>query len=380
MTFFGTPPIQTGIVKTLRTIRCKLSLRPEDIPTLIRLFEIYAQACTRIAQYGKEHRQSNPVRLHHALYREIRREFGLPANLVVTALRQVAGNLRASDFQGRFQYRPTRVVLDVRTFTLMLAKGVVTFSTHLGHRLMGALEIGVYQHEALWGADFTQSAALVRARDGIYVNIVAENEIPESPENGILGVDLGIRNIAVASNGYQRSGSELVEYRQNRWRIRASLQSKGTKGARRALKRLSGREQRYATWVNHNVAKEIVNAALREGCSLIRMEDLKGIRARTKVPNKHRNRLQAHWSFGQLQAFVEYKAAGLGIRTEVVPARNTSRSCHLCEKLGTRIRETFTCTPCGLVMDADQNAAHVIAAGGAAVNRPESNGLAHRVT
>jgi IS605 OrfB family transposase len=272
------------------------------------------------------------------------------------------------------------VALDARTFTLKLQTGEITFSTHLGHRLKAALLIGAYQHEALWSAHIVQSATLVKARDGYYANIVVQSDVPESSQEGILGVDMGLRKIVVTSGGYQASGRDLLEYRKHRWRIRASLQSKGTKGAKRALKRLSGRERRYATWVNHRVAKRIVQDALREGCSLIRMEDLRGIRARTKVRNKHRNRLQAHWSFGQLKDFVVYKAAAQGIRTEFVPARNTSRTCHRCGKFGKRTREIFTCTPCGSVMDADLNAAHVIAAGGAAVNRPESNGLAHRVT
>jgi IS605 OrfB family transposase len=308
------------------------------------------------------------------LYREIRSELGLPANLVVTALRHAAGALKAANFKGRFQFRHSFVALDARTFTLQLGKGEISFSTHLGHRPTAALLISAYQHEALWTAQLVQSATLVHARDGYYANMVVQSDVPESAETGILGVDLGIRTIAATSGSYQKPGIDLVQYRQHRWRIRASLQSKGTKGAKRALKRLSGQERRHAAWVNHNVAKGIVGCALREGCSLIRMEDLKGIRARTKVPNKHRNRLQAHWSFGQLQDFVAYKAAAQGIRTELVPARNTSRTCHRCGQFGSRTRETFTCTPCGVILDADQNAAHVIAAGGAAVNRPESNG------
>lgn len=367
-------------MQTLRTIRCKLKLRAEDLPVLTRLFDLYAQACTRIAQYGREHRQSNAIRLHHALYRQIRSESGLPANLVVTALRRAAGALKTSNFKGRFQFRPTFVALDARTFRLKLERGEISFSTHLGHRLRAALLIGAYQHEALWSAQLAQSATLVKARDGYYANIVVESDVSESAERGILGVDLGMRKIAATSGSYQASGLDLLQYRRNRWRIRASLQSKGTAGAKRALKRLSGRERRYAAWVNHQVAKEIVKEALKGGCSIIRIEDLKGIRARTKVLNKHRNRLQSHWAFGQLQEFVRYKAAAQGIRTELVPAWNTSSICHRCGQLGNRKRETFTCTPCGVILDADQNAAHVIAAGGAAVSRPESNSLAHRVT
>ena len=367
-------------MKTLRTIRCKLTVQPEDALILLRLFGLYAGACTRIAQYGRDHREANAIRLHHALYKEIRRGFGLSSNLAVTALRRAAGALKTANFKGRFQFRPTFVALDARTFTLKLEKGVVSFSTHTGKRITAALDIGAYQQEALWSADVAQSATLVKANDGVYANIVVEGNVLDSLQENVLGIDLGIRNIAVTSGAYRKSGSDLRKFREERWRIRASLQSKGTRGAKGVLKRLSGRERRYAAWVNHTVSKEIVAHAVKTGCSLIRMEDLKGIRARTQVPNRHRNRMVALWAFGQLQEFVEYKAAAQGIRTEVVNAKDTSKTCHRCRKLGIRNRETFVCTPCGGTLDADLNAALVIAAGGAVVNRPESNSLTHRVT
>ena len=360
-------------MQTIRTIRCKINISEIDLPIAHELFARYSAACAKIAKHGQREQEANPIRLHHDLYRAIRTEFSLPANLVVTALRRVSGNLKTSNFKGRFEYRPTFVCLDARTFTLKLPKGEISFSTHAGNRITAILDIGPYQHEALWGTATTQSATLVRANDGFYANIVVENEVQDAETGKVLGVDLGIRNIVATSHGYKKSGKDLREYREDRWCIRASLQSKGTKGAIRTLKRLSGRERRHAAWVNHNVAKEIVTNAVKNGCSLIRMEDLKGVRARTKIPNRHRNRIVGLWAFGQLQEFVTYKAARHGIAVELINPAYTSKTCHQCKRQGLRDRETFVCTPCDITMDADENAAKVIA-GGAVVNRPESNG------
>lgn len=365
-------------MQTIRTIRCKIDILPDDLSTVVDLFEAYSKACTEIAAYGRQNHEGNAFRLQKALYRSIRSKHKLSANLVVTAIRRAAGALKTANFKGRFEFRSTFVGLDARTFTLKLAKGIVSFSTHTGKRITVALDIGAYQHEALWGADVAQSATLVRANDGFYANIVVENKVPDAIPGGTLGVDLGIRNIAATSHGYKKPGKDLREYQEDRWRIRASLQSKGTKGAKRALKRLSGRERRHATWVNHNVAKEIVANAIKNGCPLIRLENLKGIRARTKIPNRHRNRMTALWSFGQLQAFVTYKAARHGISVEKIDPAYSSKTCHKCLKLGIRNRETFVCTPCGLTLDADDNAALMIATGGAAVTRPKSNGRDHK--
>jgi IS605 OrfB family transposase len=253
--------------------------------------------------------------------------------------------------------------LDARTFTLKLPKGVISFSVP-GKRVTAGLEIAEYPHEALWGADLAQSATLVKAKDGIWINIAIESEVPDAPPGGALGVDLGIRRIATTSTGRRFSGKILRDYRETRWRVRASLQSKGTKGAKRALRRLSGRERRRATWEHHRISKLIVLEAVKKGCSTIKMEDLRGIRDRLKVWNKHRNRRISLWGFAQLWEFIRYKAAAKGIRMMDVDPAFTSLTCFRCHRLGKRTLDFFTCTTCG-EFDADVNAAKNIAAGGA---------------
>jgi IS605 OrfB family transposase len=359
-------------VQTIRTISCKLSVDPADLSVLNELFDRYAKAVAKIAQWGRDHKESNAIRLHHALYREIRAEFGLSANLAVTALRRASGMLKTANLKGKFEVRATFVCLDERTFTL---KGEsVSFSTHTGRRIKAALSIGDYQREALAGRK-PKSATLVRARNGFFVNVVVESEVPDATPGGVLGVDLGTRNVAVTSTGRKFDGKAVREFREDRWRIRASLQSNGTRGARRLLRKLSGYERRRMMHRNHEIAKAIVAEAVRTGCSLIRMEELKGIRERTRIPNKHRNRMMGLWSFFQLQEFVRYKAAMRGIGFERINPAYTSQTCSACGKRGVRDRETFVCATCDVTVDADVNASRNIA-GGAVVNRPESTGIA----
>jgi IS605 OrfB family transposase len=360
-------------VQQTRTIRCKLFVDPTEVPALDDLFNRYAKAVSRISQWGRDHHESNAVRLHHALYKMVRTESGLPANLVVTALRRASGMLKTARMRGKFEVRPTFVALDERTFTL---KGeTVSWSMPGRARMKAKLDIGDYQRKALAGQKPT-SATLVKARNGYFVNIVVESEVPDAAGGGVLGVDLGIRNIAVTSTGRKFDGKAIREFREKRWRIRASIQSKGTRGAKRLLRKLSGYERRRMTLRNHEIAKAIVSEAVKNGCSLIRMENLKGIRDRLKVPNRHLNRMMSLWAFAQLQAFVQYKAAGKGIAFELVHPAYTSQTCSSCGKRGLRNRETFCCTTCGWTTDADVNAAKVTAAGGASVNTPESNGQA----
>jgi IS605 OrfB family transposase len=357
-----------------RTIRCKLSVREEDISTLNTLFGLYAKACSEIALWGKDHRENNAIRLHHALYRTIRQKYGLPANLVVTALRRVAGTLKTANFRGKFQFRPVFVGLDERTFTL---KGeTVSFSTHTGRRIKTTLDIGDYQREAL--TPDPTSATLIKARNGFYCNIVVKYEVPDAAGGGVLGVDLGIRNIAVTSTGRKFFGKAIREYRERRWKIRASFQSNGSRGAKKALRHLSGKEARAMSHWNHEIAKAIVAEAVKNGCSTIAFEDLKGIRDRLRVPNKHLNRMVSLWAFAQLQAFVKYKAAMKGIRIVEVNPAYTSQICHVCGEGGLRDRETFTCTTHG-EFDADINAAKNIAVRGAGAGEKTADRNAARI-
>src|ERR1039458_6272227 len=95
------------------------------------------------------------------------------------------------------------------------------------------------------------------------------------------------------------------------------------------------------------------------------MERLAGIRQRCKIFNKHANRMMSGWSFGQLQAFVAYKAERCGIKIEYVEPASTSQTCATCGVLGARRGDVFSCTTCGR-FHADNNAAVNIARGGCA--------------
>jgi len=142
------------------------------------------------------------------------------------------------------------------------------------------------------------------------------------------------------------------------------LQSKGAKGAKKVLKKLAGYENRRIKYENHVLSKQLAEEAKRHNCGVIRMEQLKDIRSKTKTWSKHLNRMVAGWSFYQLQQFVTYKAASFGIAVEFVNPAYTSQTCHRCLHLGSRKGERFTCLTCG-EQHADINASHVIALGGA---------------
>ena len=120
--------------------------------------------------------------------------------------------------------------------------------------------------------------------DGMWF-LHAAVDLPETALNtepsGFAGVDLGIVNIATTSDGVVMAGRGLNRHRKRQQDLRAKLQAKGTKSAKRLLKKRRRKEARHAADVNHCISKRIVAEAQHTGRG-IALEDLSGIRERAR--------------------------------------------------------------------------------------------------
>lgn len=207
-------------------------------------------------------------------------------------------------------------------------------------------------------------------RDGVFY-LIATCEVPEAAPyepDGFIGVDLGIVNIATTSTGYQPAGRGLNRYRKRQLALRAKLQKKRTKSARRRLKERSRREQRHVKNTNHIIAKTIVTEAERTSAG-ISLEELKGIRQRVRLRKPQRVALHS-WAFAQLGDFIVYKAKRAGVPLVFVDPAYTSQTCAECGHVDKRNRleqGLFICRGCGVVAHADRNASHNIATRGETV-------------
>ena len=184
---------------------------------------------------------------------------------------------------------------------------------------------------------------------------------PYEPD-GFIGVDLGIVNIATTSTGYQAAGRGLNRYRKRQLALRAKLQKKGTKSAKRLLKKRRRKEARHAKNINHIISKTIVTEAERTGRG-IALEDLTGIRDRVRLRKPQRVALHS-WAFAQLADFIVYKARRAGVPVVFVDPAYTSRQCAECghiDRLNRVSQALFTCRGCGVVAHADRNASRVLA-------------------
>jgi predicted transposase len=206
----------------------------------------FADACNDILCIAQENRTTNKVKLQHLCYRTIKEKYNLQANLVIRAIARVAEAARKKRKLSKpKKFKPTSMSLDQRTFSFNEKRWEVSISTVAG-RMKFPLAIGNSQCELLIGQKPTSATLCYNKQTKAFsINIVVNREVPLPPQNGnVIGVDRGIYNLATTSNGLKFSGRQAMHVRRRYARLHQALQAKGTKGAKRLLQRLSGKERR----------------------------------------------------------------------------------------------------------------------------------------
>ncbi|WP_214102934.1 RNA-guided endonuclease InsQ/TnpB family protein [Acrocarpospora catenulata] len=345
--------------------------------------------CNRAANHASRRafqtRVTGKTALQRLVYGELK-QMGLSAQPAIHAARKTAGayatlkaNLKAGNYGPEGSKRRTKVEskpirfrkdaaqpFDDRCLSWQIDARTVSIWTVRGRSARIAFQCSPDQLKML--AEYRKGESDLVFRGGTWY-LYATCDIPDpevkDPVNGFLGVDLGIANIATTSDGTVHAGKHLNQIRHRNRRLRTRLQKKGTKSAKRLLRKLSGREQRFAADINHRISKTIVTEAERTSRG-IALEDLGGIRERVRLCKPQQVTLHS-WSFQQFGRFVAYKAARAGVPVVHVDPRHTSQECCECGHISKRNRPnqaTFRCTSCGFAEHADVNAARNIASRG----------------
>jgi IS605 OrfB family transposase len=199
--------------------------------------------------------------------------------------------------------------------------------------------------------------------DEFYLNISTRRYESDRPEvsgdtehQTVLGIDLGVNSLAVASTGTFWQGDDYDHWCGEFEKRRGEMQQRGTQAAHNALLRLGKREQAWRKQYVHTVANEIVAEAVDHDCDVIVFEELDGIRERLPDAKWHHI-----WAFRRLYEYVEYKAPEHGVEAKRVPPGHTSQRCSRLDCGFTHERnregEQFHCQKCGYEVNADYNAA-----------------------
>jgi putative transposase len=317
--------------------------------------EEFNRACNTLSELAFQRDLHRKYDIHHEGYRLIRQETNLPSQHVINAIAKVSAvYTRDPDKWHQFKSHSS-LRYDAKSMTLDQDCQIVSLAVCPKGRITAHLQMSARMRKQLQRGEIG-SAELVYRKGNFYLHISITIPAPEveQPQGG-LGVDLGFDRVAVTSDNKFHTAKNIRHKKSCYKRTGRSLQANGGKSAKRALKRVSGRERRFVADTNHCVSKQIVIDAKANNQRIV-LEDLDGIRETGKAKCVH------EWSFAELQEMIRYKAAKAGVEVVKVSPRYTSQTCSRCLHLGVRPSQSnFQCRDCGYQINADLNGAKSIA-------------------
>jgi putative transposase len=348
----------------------KLKLKPTEAQEKLLLDTIQQAntACNRISGMAWESKTFSQFKLHKQVYYAVKESFKLSSQMIVRCISKVCDSYKL-DKKTKRTYKPLgSIAYDSRILSYNIVKQVASIWT-----LTGREKIEFACHHPAYLNYIQGEADLAYIKGKFY--LLQTIDIPSEKEEWVsefIGADMGITDICTLSTGKTFASKKLNHYKVKRQKVRSSLQSKGTKGCKKVLKRLSGKEKRTQTILNHTIAKQVVTLAKEQGKGIV-VEELKGIRKSLDKFSKKQKGLYNRWAFYDLRCKIEYKAQMVGIPVIVVDPRYSSQMCNACKHMGNRKSKSFKCINCGLETDADVNAAQNLAIMGSIVNTPENS-------
>ncbi len=201
-----------------------------------------------------------------------------------------------------------------------------------------------------------------------FASVQVEEEDPRPAPKGdkVIGVDLGIKALAVCSDGMVfENPKALTQGERKLKRLSRELcrRQKGSRNRDKTKAKISRCHMRIANVRKHalHLVSDYLTAKAKPGTIVIEDLNVSGM-----MQNHHLAKAIADSSMSELRRQIEYKAGWRGIDLVIADRfYPSSKTCSACgaKKPFLRLDErTFVCEKCGFVIDRDLNAARNLAA------------------
>ncbi len=192
----------------------------------------YNRASNFLAKEALELKLANKYELQKLFYQEMRSRFNVNSQFVIRIIGKVSEAYKKyKSIQPRF--RPNGAFqYDQRNLTWKNGIDSVSLIT-LNGRIKLATRVGEYQRERAGG--LRGQADLIYRNHVFYLIALIDVEEEESRYDveGTLGIDLGIENLAIDSDGEIFSGEQAEKIRHRYFVLRSKLQNVRTRNAKR---------------------------------------------------------------------------------------------------------------------------------------------------
>lgn len=367
------------------TIKAQLlDLTIEQQNDLKRMQEQYRKACNFVSEYVFNHDfVLNSFALSNSLYHTVRSEFGLKAQLASSVFKTVTARYktvqthlrqkpyRYKDENGGWQSvykdlnwlqkpikfsRPQADLVRGRDYQFINDGEQLSLQT-LGKRIKCNFTTKGFENILSNGWKLG-TAKVLKLKGKWYLHISATKDVDDFTKDNVqhvVGIDRGLRFLATTFDEKDKtafySGKQILAKRKHFKAKRAELQSVGTKSAKRKLKHLSQKENRWMSDVNHQISKTLID---KYGANtLFILEDLTGI----SFERQNQDDINS-WAFYQLEQFLTYKAHLNKSKVLKVSAKYTSQRCPKCGSIKKRNRNhqlhEYHCDSCGYTSNDDR--------------------------
>ena len=349
------------------TITAKIQVVPSshDKVLLNATMSAYTDACNYVSNYVFQTHNLKQFALNKVLYFDLRDRFGLKSQMAQSVLKTVIARYKTilenqnEWIQPSFK-KPQYDLVWNRDYSL--TQNCFSVNTLNGRRKLPYFTEGMSKYFDHNIYSFG-TAKLVNKHGKYFLHIPVTYDIEESSISDIcnvVGIDRGINFVVATYDSNQKSGfvsgKTIKQKRAHYSKLRKELQMRQTSSARRRLKAIGHRENRWMQDVNHQVSKALVKSNPKH--TLFVLEDLSGVRNVTERVKTKDRYVSVSWSFYDLEQKLIYKAKqNQSLVLKVNPAY-TSQCCPVCGHIEKANRNKkihlFTCKNCGYKSNDDR--------------------------
>lgn len=353
-----------------QTVTAKIQIKTDKQTTelLEQSMSVYMQACNFVAEYVYNTHQLKQIPLQKAVYEDLRNQFGLMSQMACNVPRTVIAKFKtAKTNTGKWikpEFKKPFLALSFNR-DYSITKDTLSIGTLSGRAKVGYACKGLEHYFSTLGEKPYQfgGAVLFKKKNKLYLGISVTYDIPDTPIeeiNNVVGIDRGIRFLATTydSKGKTKfySGKEVKQKRARFADVRKQLQMRQTPSARKRLKKIGNRENRWMKDVNHCLSKALVESYPEK--TMFVLEDLTNVRSVTEKVRRKDRYMQVSWAYYDLEAKLTYKSERKGQKVIKVDAHYTSQMCPKCGHTHKLNRDhknhCFCCRNCGYMSNDDR--------------------------
>ena len=350
------------------TAKIQISVNADCKVLLDETMSVYSDACNYVSNYVFRTHDLKQFSLNKVLYSTLRERFGLKSQMAQSVFKTVIARYKTilenqkEWIQPNFK-KPQYDLVWNRDYSL-------TQNCFSVNTLNGRVKLPYFTKGMSKYFDHTiykfGTAKLVNKHGKYFLHIPVTYDVEESNISdfcNVVGIDRGINFVVATYDSEHKSGfvsgKSIKQKRAHYSKLRKELQMRHTPSARRRIKAIGQRENRWMQDVNHCVSKAL--ALNNPKHTLFVLEDLSGVRNATERVRTKDRYVSVSWSFYDLEQKLIYKAKQNQSTVIKVDPRYTSQCCPVCGHIEKSNRNKkihlFTCKNCGYKSNDDPSGA-----------------------